>query len=132
MPELDIARGFIPDTAPFQLQATTPVGGFALVNGTPDILVWTAPNDGKLHRALVLAQLQVTVNETGGQVNIVGATPVINAAVLFANGSVVGGYSGQAGGYIVVTLQPGQTIRVAQAIALTAGAAVLFGEIWGS
>ena len=49
-----------------QLVATTGVNGFALQNGTPTILTWTPPNDGQVHRVLLIAQENVTVAETGG------------------------------------------------------------------
>ena len=51
-----------------RLVATTGVNGFMLQNATPNILSWTAPNDGNMHRLIVFATLHVTSSETGGKV----------------------------------------------------------------
>ena len=36
------------------------LAGFALQNATPNILTWTAPNDGNYHRVVVAASIGVT------------------------------------------------------------------------
>lgn len=114
------------------VQAATPVAGFALQNGTPGIISWTAPNDGKQHRFTVLASLNVASGETGGQVTVTyqppsgGFTP---GQQVFAGGLGAGTASGAPVSGIV---GPGTTVFVLQATALTAGAATVWAEIWGS
>jgi hypothetical protein len=50
----------------FSLLTATPVAGVPLVNGTPVILSWTAPSDGKFHRVFFFASLDVAVTQVGG------------------------------------------------------------------
>ena len=98
----------------------TAPGGFALQNGTPVILSWTAPNDGQLHQAFVSATLVVTVAETGGQVfarwTSLGAAQVQTA--FNPNVGVGGAFYN-----VVALVDPGTTIHLDQNTALTAGAA---------
>ncbi len=113
------------------LLAATPVAGFALQNGTPTIITWTAPNDGALHRVLVLTTLHVTSTETGGQVNLTATLPDGTAV----SSNIVN--SGQATGVIARAssacfAEVNTAVSVVQQTALTAGAAVLWAEIWGS
>jgi hypothetical protein len=111
-------------------QAATPAAGFPLQNGSPFILTWTAPNDGQLHRATVFASLAVGVAETGGQLNIEMNTPGGFVQLL-----LLAGTNGP-GAYVVtspdVIVGPGQQVTVAQVTPLTAGAAIVYAEIWGS
>ena len=112
------------------LLAATPVAGFALANGTPNILSWTAPNDGQAHRVLIFSSQHVTSLETGGQVTSTYAAPDGGAGTV----TLYGGGSGagvQTSGYSAV-VQPGSTVVVKQATALTAGAALVWAELWGS
>ena len=116
--------------------ATTGAGGFALENGTPTILEWTAPDDGELHAVIVQARLVVTSAETGGQV-----------LIAFDGGGVSGGgdyhlsdgtqgtgdyVNGSNTGEASLPVHPGEKVTVLQATALTAGAAILYAEIWAS
>lgn len=116
---------------PLQLQATTGIGGFALQNATPTILSWTAPNDGNMHRFQIVGTLIVTSAETGGEVEILFTPPGgTQQAKVFASPNVAPGtYNAtiQAG-----TIGPGTTVLLSQVTALTAGAASVTGEIWGS
>jgi hypothetical protein len=119
-------------SGPLALQAATPVSGFALVNGTPNILTWAAPNDGKLHRVMIFATLQVTSAETGGVVEITYFNPGGN----FDSDGVFSGNLGN-GPYPLsnvfpLTIQAGSAFSIKQSSALTAGAATLWAEIWGS
>lgn len=114
-----------------QLQATTGVAGFALVNGTPTILSWTAPNDGLMHRVSLIAQENVTAPETGGQVNInfkdqQGSTQNRQAFAGGAGTGFTGGFTPMA-----FLVQAGQQVTVTQT-ALTAGAATVWAELWAS
>lgn len=114
-----------------RLVASTGVGGFALQNGTPTILSWTAPNDGNLHRVICPAMLNVTAPETGGEIDI-NATLPNNApltATLIAGGQAAGIFTSGGPQFWQVMVKPGTTVSVTQ-LALTAGAAVLWAEIW--
>lgn len=129
--------GFFPFAPPaaaggLALQAATPVGGYALVNGTGPVISWTAPADGAVHTVVVAAFARVTLAETGGQVNLSwtdpGGTP--------ASGVALPG--GKAAGIVtpnfpmVLPVQAGSTVSVSQGTALTAGAATAWAEIWGA
>lgn len=117
--------------APLQLQATTGVNGFGLQNATPDILTWTAPSDGEQHRATIFASLEVTSAETGGTVVADWTFPSGsgNGIVLAAGGQAAGN---NATNPVEVILGAGTTVTVRQSAALTAGAATIWAEIWGS
>jgi hypothetical protein len=114
-----------------KLQASIGIDGFALQDATPTIISWEVPDDGNLHRVLLLASLQVTSSETGGAVSgfIVspgGGSPAEPGFV--TGGQVQGNHVGITGGIA----GPGTTVNVEQTSALTGGAAVLWVEIWGS
>ena len=112
------------------LQATTGVAGFALQNATPTIISWTAPNDGNLHRFIVICSLDVSSAETGGAVSLVCTPPGAGAQTtsLYAGGLGTGpAYNTQER-----LVQPGTTVTVEQSSALTGGAATVWAEIWGS
>lgn len=116
---------------PLTKQAATPVAGTALVNGTPTILSWTAPNDGLLHRVIVIAELTVSVNETGGNIAVVGTAP--DGTV--GNFQIYPGTQGtgaQNMSFCVYIVQAGSTFSIKQSGSLTGGAATLWAEIWGS
>lgn len=115
-----------------QLQATTGVNGFALINGTPTILSWTAPNDGQVHRVWLIAQENVTSPETGGQVNLNFRDLQGNAQ---SRQAIPGGAgNGFTGGFtpMAFLVQAGQTVSAVQGTALTAGAATVWAELWAS
>lgn len=113
------------------LLATTGLSGFALQNGTPNILTWTAPNDGQMHRATLSGELVVTSTETGGAVQATITDPggtVRNRSIL--NGGLGASFNSVTGnGW---TVAPNTTVTVAQSSALTGGAAILYAELWGS
>jgi hypothetical protein len=116
---------------PLALQAATPVGGFALQNGTPTILSWTAPNDGLLHRILVISNLHVTSGETGGAVSCAYSYPDGFGGL----SSITPGTTGAGsvpGTFLARNIQAGSMVTIEQVSALTAGAATLWAEIWGS
>lgn len=113
------------------LLATTGPSGTALTNGTPTILSWTAPNDGQMHRILVLGNLVVSSALTGGQITASNTPPggAVNSPVLAAAGSGAGTHGlTQVSGVV----QAGTTVTVQQGSAVTAGAATLLAEIWGA
>lgn len=108
--------------------ASTGVTGYTLVNGTGTILTWTAPNDGALHRVVLITGQHVTVAETGGQISLNTTLPdgtAVNPTV-FAGGSGTGG----SGFTTSRNIQANSTVTLTQSSALTVGAAVLWAEIW--
>jgi hypothetical protein len=112
------------------LQAATPLAGFALQNGTPAILAWTAPADGKMHRVTLLVTQHVTSGETGGQLSFSFFAPDGSGPGVL---SFAGGFgSGFAGIEQAAVIAPGTTVTFGQATALTAGVAAVWAEIWGS
>ena len=117
----------------FQQVASTGLAGFALQNGTPNILTWAAPNDGQMHSLFILGMLRVTSAETGGAIASNGISPDGSTFVGFTNdagGHASAGHFELAALYVVVG--PGSTFTLAQTSALTAGAAVLWAQIWAA
>lgn len=115
------------------LVATTGPAGFALQNATPNILTWTAPNDGSLHRVTVILTQTVTSNETGGSIRISYNDPLGNAGSItpFPGGSTAGTLPNSAGPAPLIVGANTQVV-LKQFTALTAGAAVLWAELWAS
>ena len=111
------------------LQAAT-VGPFTLVNGTPTIVSWTAPNDGAEHRAMVVVSEDITVAATGGAVGWTFTAPDGSAATptLIAGGQATGAHHATD----MAIVGPGTTVTIKQSGALTIGAGVVWAEIWGS
>jgi len=113
-----------------QQASTDPVNGFALQNATPTIISWTTPNDNQKHPFVIVATINVTSLETGGQVNgnftIAG---VAAAPQLTAGGSAAGITNPNYRGGMA---DPNTVVSVTQQTALTAGAAVIFAQIMGS
>jgi hypothetical protein len=126
---LQVVSG-LPAWAPnLSQQATIGSTGYTLVNGTGNILAWTAPNDGNMHRVLVMCSLLVTTTEVGG---------AIGASLTLPNGTgkVPGLFSGTSGaglsqGTFSYFIQANTSVTVQQTSALTSGAAILWVEIWG-
>jgi hypothetical protein len=115
------------------LQATTGTAGYALVNGTGTILTWTAPNDGQLHRFTVFAAMNVTSGQTGGNVDLNFTLPDSSGPYawgLFSGGQGTG-FNYSQGGHLVV-VKANTAVTVTQSSAQTAGAALMWAEIWGS
>jgi hypothetical protein len=113
-------------------QAATAVAGYTLVNGTGNVITWTTPNDGLQHRVTIMASLDVTVAETGGQISATYTTPDAGAGnhTLFAAG--LGTTPALPAAPWTIIVGANTTVTVLQATALTVGAAVLWAEIWGS
>lgn len=109
-------------------QTGTATAGTPLVNGTPVIVTQAVAANARVNVYVVTATLAVTVIETGGQVTV-QYTSGGNAftATLFAAGLGVGNVQAQ----LVVPADPGTTITVAQATALTAGTANIVAAIAG-
>jgi len=118
------------------LLATTGASGFALQNGTPNVLTWTAPNDGNMHRVLVMAVLHCTSTETGGAVSLTFTLPdgTSGSKAIFAANNTTGaiGVPTSQNGPAFMLIEANTTIALVQTSALTGGAAVVFAEFWGS
>lgn len=126
-------------TASLLSLASTGPSGFALVSsGVPasnlPIIQYTFPSDGKLHRGLIFATLQVVSAMTGGvtgvQVHLANATNDTGPVLFNANGGV-GFYHYPANPPSPFLVFGGDTIQVVQTSNLTVGTANLFAEIWG-
>ena len=114
------------------LLAATPVAGFALANGTPTLVSWTAPADGQQHRFMVTGNTVIGSAETGGAVHVTWTTPGSGAT---SAGTDPGGTAGPGVKNWTLTMgvvAPGTTVTVSQSSALTLGAATSYAEIWGS
>jgi hypothetical protein len=125
--------GFNPfaTTPALGLLQTTGVNGFTLQNGTPNIFSWTAPNDGNLHRIVLLTNLHVTSAETGGAIslnNLISPDGGNHSPGIYAGGAASGVLNQVTNSYFV---QAGSIVTLAQTSALTVGAAVLWAELWG-
>ena len=118
-------------SAPMLLQAATAAAGYTLVNGTGNIITWTTPNDGLLHRVLIISLLSVTVAETGGQCTFTTVAPDGTSLTQFTEPGArgTGAYSDAP---VQVIAGANTTITIRQNTALTAGAAKMWAEIWGS
>jgi len=114
-----------------RLVATTGIAGFALQNATPPIISWTAPNDGNMHRALLIAQENVTSALTGGQIAITGTDPDGTAFTFSAFPAGQGTGVHVSSTAPVFLMKPGTTLTLEQFSAATAGAGLVFAEIWG-
>jgi|SRR5215469_4601649 len=117
-----------------QIQATTGVTGFALQNATPTVLTWAVPNDGNLHRVMIIGAVVVTSNQTGGNINSSWTPPSGSAhnANIFTGGQTTGTYGLNSVTSQFATIGPNTTVTVTQSSAQSAGAATLWCEIWGS
>jgi hypothetical protein len=111
------------------LQASTPLAGFSLINGTPTILSWTAPNDGNIHSIQVFLSQRVSSPETGGEVDLNYTYPDGGSI----NHTPYGGNSGNGTNSqdYFDQIKPGSTVSVVQATALTGGTAIVWVSIWG-
>lgn len=122
-------------TAPMLTKvAATPLAGYTYVNGTGTIISWTAPNDGQMHRVVLIGQIRsITVPQTGGAISMSleypdgsgNPSPSVNAG-----GNGTGGFHGFSN--TVFLVQPGSTIALQQSSAQTAGSTVLWAELWAS
>jgi len=117
-------------------QADTGAGGFALQNATPNVIAWTAPNDGLAHTFTVDGQVHVTAApQTGGVIQVAYTQPDGNGQTtqLDAGGHAATGTFGLgSGGVLSRVVQANTTVTVQQGTAMTAGTAVLFASLYGA
>lgn len=131
-----LTLAYTPPAAPAALGLVATIGltGFALQNGTPNLFSWTAPNDGAVHVFGVVSVKHVTSAETGGVISVV-YQPVAgggNHTTQILAGSLGTDTAGQVGTTVWGIVQPGSTVTVQQASALTAGASTAWAELWAS
>lgn len=108
--------------------ARTSTAGFALQNGTPNVLTFNTPNDGNMHEYGVAATLNVTTLEVGGQVSLNWtAGGHAYSVVAFASALAVGNYTFSQ----PIIADPNTAVTIAQTAALTSGAANAFAAISG-
>ena len=106
----------------------TPQAGFALTGGTPTILQYTVPNDGKQHTVAPSLMLRVTSALTGGAINVsytINGTPTITPWI--PAGSALGIAFNANPDQLQV--DPGTTVFIQQGSAVTVGAAAAFASI---
>lgn len=113
------------------LLASTGTAGYTLINGTGNIISWTAPNDGALHRVMAIAVIHVTSSQTGGAAGLALTLPdgTSFSPTLLAGAQGVGGHSITPAAWMV---EANTTVTVQQTTAQTGGAAVAWIELWGS
>ena len=114
--------------------ATTGPNGFALQNGTPTILSWTAPNDGALHDVLIMATEEITVALTGGIV-AAGWNTTNYFTRVFDNTAVdvyPGPFNSLGRAPICFSVLPGGQALLFQYSAVTAGAATIYADMWAA
>ena len=120
-----------PSLGGLALRATTGADGYPLADGTGTITGWPVPGDGALHRVLVGGTLDVTATGTGGAVTVTFTSPAgtTRSTLLFGPGQPAGV---QIPGPFLLAVKAGTTVSLTQSTPLTAGAAVLYADIWGA
>lgn len=119
-----------PSTQGLALQATTGLSGFVPQNAMPTILSWTAPNDGQLHRVLLMAGLTVASAQTGGAIGLMLNFPSSGGTLTIYPGAQGVGIHTASSFFLPVAA--GSTVTLAQTSAQTAGTATLWAELWGA
>lgn len=114
------------------LVATTGATGtpYTLVNGTGNIISWTAPNDGNMHRVHIFSVMHVSVVEVGGQIQVAFTWPDGSGsptATVYGSAQAVG-YHGPSNNDFLV--EANTTLTLQQSSALTSGTSVLWAELW--
>lgn len=112
------------------LRATTGPDGHRLA-ATGTIIGWAAPDDGALHRVLIGGTLDVAATTTGGAVTITFTSPAgtTRSTLLLGPGQPAGV---QIPSPCMLAVKGGTTVSLTQSTPLTAGAAVLYADIWGA
>jgi hypothetical protein len=121
---------YFPSAVPV-LQATTGSSGFTLLDSTPTLLTWSVPNDGQVHRVIVLGELVVTTTQAGGEVQLVFNDPAGNSRTesMWAGGLGVG--ANKVNGNCAFMVGPDQTITLEQTSDQTSGSAIAYVDLWG-
>ena len=113
------------------MAAATATAGYALVNGTGNIISWTTPNDGNLHPFDVFSVMDCTSTETGGGIVVTFTLPDSTAATLtlYAAGKSAGVV---APNFVQAIAKANTAVTITQSSALTGGASTMWAEIWGA
>lgn len=119
----------------FGIVGKTGAAGIALVNGTPTIMTWTAPNDGQMHAVMFIGAKVVASQETGGAVtlnftvdgnaetaNVFGGGAAAQVQPMAINAATIG----------IRPVDPNTTVTLTQSSALTGGASTLFGNLYAA
>lgn len=106
----------------------TPAAGFALQNGTPNIVTFNTPNDGNMHAYDVAAALDVTVLEVGGQVSLSWTAGGHAYGVVMFASALAAGFSTFSQNIVA---DPNTAVTVQQTAALTSGAASIVAAVSG-
>lgn len=120
------------NTGPMSRVATTGPSGIALADSTSTLISWTAPDDGQMHRVQFYAIEVVSSVMTGGivYINVTYPNGTAKGVEIFPAQTSAGQYLlGSDCNYLI---EAGTTASVVQDTALTAGAATVYAEIWGS
>ena len=117
-----------PPGPPIAQPVTSAIAGYTLVNGTGNILTYAVPNDGLVHTVMISTMMNVSVAETGGQIQTAFTAPDNSAQTQQNHAAGLG--TGIARTNMVLLCRPGTTVTLSQNTALTVGAAVLWGSIW--
>lgn len=127
---LGVASGVPAWLLALQQQAATANAGYTLINGTGTIISWTTPNDGNNHRFMVVGELVVTSNQTGGAILLSFTSPdvVARQRTLYAGGLTA---ALQVLPVTTFIAAPNTSVIINQNSAQTVGASVLWVEIWG-
>lgn len=110
--------------------ATTGAAGFALQNGTPNLLTWTAPGDSTMMVRVQTVYLQHTTSlETGGAIGLTFTEP--DGTTVTHSISAGGLAAGTTGGTSYdIFVQGGSVVTLKQTSALTGGAGTVWAELW--
>lgn len=111
------------------LAADAGISGVPLGGDAAEILSWTAPDDGRCHLVCFIIALEVTAAASGGQVTAGYTNPwggTVSAQLLAA------GQAASTANSVMHLVAPGTVVTVAQATPLTAGAAVLWAQVWAA
>lgn len=122
-----------PFGAGLELQASTGEAGFTLQPALTPILSWTTPNDGQLHRVVLFFILDVSAALTGGIIQFLVPDPLGNNSNTDPGpGGSAAGVHGNVTGQSTFMAGPGKTVTLTQESGVTAGAGVVWAEIWGA
>jgi hypothetical protein len=110
----------------FTTVAATALAGFTMTSGTPTILTYTTPNDGRPHQVLITGTMHVTVATTGGAVQAVYSAPDGLVTFTAAVSSATQAVGAHPAGGVTATVAPNTTITISQSSGVSAGAA----KIW--
>lgn len=114
--------------------ASTPGTGFALQNATPNILTYTAPNDGNVHSVIVSSKAIAAGNPVGGgaYVRVNGSQPYCATTSSNAYMITPSPGNGVQYGMFEMTVQPGDIVTLDQIGALTAGTVQVYASIYAN